>query len=102
MLLQAVADRLHDLPAVAAGHVDETLDPQHVVRAGSRPASRARNASPSSTGPAVDDKAVEIIVVVLAFELVHRGAGGEVVLGGGGEAQRHLPAAPCPRARRRA
>ena len=33
MLLQPVPDRLHDLPAIAAGQVDKTLDPQYVVQA---------------------------------------------------------------------
>src|SRR6266516_4476256 len=38
--------------------------------------------------PALDDKAVEIVVVVRLFEIVAGGAGGEVVLGRGGEAER--------------
>ena len=65
-------------------------------------ASRSRNAAASATGPRVDDKAVEIVVVVLAFELVHRGAGGEVVLGGGGEAERDRRRDPAVARRRRA
>jgi hypothetical protein len=32
MLLQPAADRLHDLPAIAPGQVDKTLDPQHVMQ----------------------------------------------------------------------
>ena len=51
MLLDAVADRLHDLPAVAAGHVDETLDPQYVVRADQRRRAGRGNAAGSATGP---------------------------------------------------
>ena len=39
--------------------------------------------------PALHDKAVEIVVVVPLFEIVAGRAGGEVVLGRGGEAQRY-------------
>ena len=94
----AVADRLHDLAAVAAGHVDETLDPQHVVRPdrGAQPGAKRGGVG---YRPAVDDKAVEIVVIVLAFELVQRGAGGEIVLGRGGEPERHRRRHPALRAR---
>ena len=34
--------------------------------------------------PALDDKALEIVVVVLAFDVVQRRAGGEVILGTSG------------------
>src|ERR1700730_6934699 len=36
------------------------------------------------------DKTLEIVVIVPGFELVDRGPGSKVVLGRGGEAQRHL------------
>src|SRR5438094_2085109 len=36
MLLDAIPDRLYDLPAVAARDIEETLDPQHVVGADHR------------------------------------------------------------------
>src|SRR5205085_94128 len=80
MLLQPVADRLHDLPAIAAGQVDETLDPQHVVQAdrGSQPTEKCVSVL---YWPSSDHKALEIIVVMPGFELMHRGAGSKVVLG---------------------
>ena len=56
ILLHPVADRLDDLPPVAAGQVDKALDPQHVVRGGWQRRRRARNASPSATGPSVTTK----------------------------------------------
>ena len=99
MLLDAVADRLHDLAAVAAGHIEEALDPQHVVRP-DQPAQRGAEAGGVGDRAALDDKAVEIVVVVLAFELVQRRAGGEIVLGGGGKAQRHRRRAPALARRR--
>src|SRR5712691_11614955 len=36
MLLDAVADRLHDLPPVASRHIEKALDPQDVVGADQR------------------------------------------------------------------
>src|SRR5271166_2499905 len=89
MLLQPSADRLHDLPALAARQVDKTLDPQHVVQA-DRGSQSNKKRVPVLDGPSGHDKALEIIVIVPSFELVHRGAGSKILLGGGGQAERHL------------
>src|SRR5438874_8047382 len=88
MLLDAVANRLHDLPPVAARHVEKAFDPQHIMGADQRREPDAECGTIADR-PALDDKAVEIVVVVLLFEVVARGASGEVVLGRGGEPERH-------------
>src|SRR6266849_10958137 len=88
MLLDAVADRLHDLPPVAPRHIEEALDAEHVMGADQRREPGAERGTIADR-PALDDKAVEIVVVVLLFKIVARGPGGEVVLGRGGEAERH-------------
>ena len=99
MLLQPAPDRLHDLPAIAAGQVDKDLDPQHVVQARSWRAVGQEKRSRSSTGPCGHDKALEIVVIVPGFELVDRRAGSEIVFGCRGKAQRDLSRQPCRRTR---
>ena len=69
MLLDAVADRLHDLPPVAPRHLEEALDAQHVVGADQRREPGAERGAIRDR-PALDDKAVEIVVVVLGVEIV--------------------------------
>ena len=97
MLLQPVADRLHDLPAIAAGQVDKTLDPQHVVQA-DRGAQPGKKCIPVLYRPCGHDKTLEIVVIVPGFELVHRGAGSKIILGSRRQTERHLwrhPALAC-------
>ena len=91
-----VADRLHDLPAIAA-------------RQSTKPLTRSTSCNPSrhAAGPGMrsrplpalhHDETLEIIVIVSGFELVHRGAGGKVVLGSRRQPQCHLwrhPALAC-------
>ena len=73
MLFDPLTDRLHDLAAVAAGHLEEALDPQHVMRADQRrEPSTERGSIDDRT--ALDDETLEIVVVVLALQLVDRRA----------------------------
>ena len=80
MLLQSVPDRLHDLPAIAAGQVDKTLDPEHVVQAdrGTQP---GKKCIPVLDRPGGHDKTLEIVVIVPGFEFVDRRAESKIVLG---------------------
>ena len=98
MLLQPVPHRLNDLPAIAPGQVDETLYPQHIVQA-DRGSQSGKKCIPVLYRPSSHDKTLEIVVIVSGFELVHRGAGGKVVLGSRSQPERHLWRPPCPRAR---
>ena len=87
MLLDAAPDRLHEA-AVAARHIDETLDAQHVVRPdrGGEPGAERRDIGKRA---GIDDETVEIVVVVFAFVLVQRRPRRKIVLGGGSEPERH-------------
>ena len=69
MLLHAVADRLHDVPAIPARHIDKAFDAQHVVFADHRGEPDTESGEIGDR-PAIDDKALEIVVIVLALDLV--------------------------------
>src|SRR5262249_33140182 len=88
MPLQSVADRLHDLPAVAAGDVDKALDPGHAVQA-DRVAQTCEECIAFCHRATGHDKTLEIVVIMFCFEIMDRGPGGEVVLGRGGDTERY-------------
>src|SRR5262252_8081898 len=89
MLLKPIADRLHDLPAISARHVDKAFDPQDIVQIDDAPQPREECIGLSYRA-ARHDKALEIVVIVLGLQVMKRRPGGEIFLGGGAEAERDL------------
>ena len=87
MLLHPIADRLHHLAPVAARDVDKAFYAQDIMRPDHR---RKPVAERGRVGdrPATYDKALEIVVIMLAFEFVQGGPRGEIIFGGGGQAER--------------
>ena len=69
MKLQPVADRLDDLAPVAPGPIDKTLHSQHVMQV-DRGTQTGDESGAILDRPRRDDKALEIIVVVLGLEVV--------------------------------
>jgi hypothetical protein len=94
VMLEPIADGLHNLPPVAARHVDKPLHPQHVVQT-DRDAQTGKKRIVVLYGASGHDEAFEIVVIVFRFELVDRVPGSEVILGGNGETEcdpgRHPP-----------
>jgi hypothetical protein len=89
IMLDPVADRLQDTPAAATDHIGKTLDPQHIMR-GDHRAQSGKEGITRLYWAACDDKAFEIVVIVLAFQIVEGWPGREIFLGCGGKAQRNL------------
>jgi hypothetical protein len=69
MMLQAVAHRLHNLPAVAAGHIDEPFESQHVVQPNHGAEPRKERIRILDRAPR-HDKALEVVVIMPSFEIV--------------------------------
>src|SRR5215469_813641 len=87
IMLHPIAHRLDHLPAVAARQREKTLCPQDVMRADNRDKAAAKRLSVGD-GSERHHKTIEIVVVMLAFEFVHRWPRGEIVFRRGVEAER--------------
>ena len=86
MLLQAVADRLHDFPSVSVGHIGKALDPEHIVRA-DHGAQLGKECIAVGYWAAGHHKNFEIVVIVLRLQIVSGGPGSEIFLGSGSQAE---------------
>src|SRR5258708_6606799 len=94
IMLQPLADALHHLAELLAGHVEEALEAENVVRRDHR-AEAGEEVRGIGDRAARHDEALEIIMVVPGFEVVTGGPGREGVLGAGRQPQpplvRHRP-----------
>src|SRR5262249_25500277 len=86
IMLDAAADALHHLTQLLAGDGEEALEAEDVVRGdgGGEAPHELRRVGDRA---ALDDETLEIVVVVLAQGIEMRGPVGEIVLGGGAEAE---------------